>query len=272
MTERARFVALHAEGLHSVADLAARFGVSRKTAYKWLARYAAGGLERLAASTRWRTSPRSGTPSTPRPTRRSKRSSSWPARSTRRGGRASSSRGSPSGTPTWCSPQPRPPAPSSSATGSSSLDGGVWPPIRGAVRSSPTPRATCGRPTARGSARSGPVQDRRRRLLLPADRLRRPLTLRPRLRGARLGRAGRRAPRLRPALPPPATAGRGARAAPLDPHRQRGPVRHPGHLRALAAVGAVGTDRAPGLQNRPGALFTRLPLPRSRCPSVPPTP
>jgi len=48
MTERARFVALHAEGLHSVADLALRFGVSRKTAYKWLARYRDGGLDALA--------------------------------------------------------------------------------------------------------------------------------------------------------------------------------------------------------------------------------
>ena len=48
MTERARFVALHAEGLYSVADLASRFGVSRKTAYKWLARYRDGGLDALA--------------------------------------------------------------------------------------------------------------------------------------------------------------------------------------------------------------------------------
>ena len=48
MTERARFVALHAEGLYSVADLATRFGVSRKTAYKWLARYRDGGLDALA--------------------------------------------------------------------------------------------------------------------------------------------------------------------------------------------------------------------------------
>ena len=48
MTERARFVALHAEGLYSTADLATRFGVSRKTAYKWLARYHDGGLDALA--------------------------------------------------------------------------------------------------------------------------------------------------------------------------------------------------------------------------------
>ena len=48
MTERARLVALHAEGLYSTADLAARFGVSRKTAYKWLDRYRDGGLDALA--------------------------------------------------------------------------------------------------------------------------------------------------------------------------------------------------------------------------------
>ena len=48
MTERARFVALHAEGLYSTAELALRFGVSRKTAYKWLARYRDGGLDALA--------------------------------------------------------------------------------------------------------------------------------------------------------------------------------------------------------------------------------
>lgn len=48
MLQRARLVALHAEGLHSVAELAARFGVSRKTAYKWIDRYAKGGTDALA--------------------------------------------------------------------------------------------------------------------------------------------------------------------------------------------------------------------------------
>ena len=32
-------VALQVEGFHSVAELAVRFGVSRKTAYKWVDRY-----------------------------------------------------------------------------------------------------------------------------------------------------------------------------------------------------------------------------------------
>ena len=34
MLERAKLVALHTEGLYSVAELADRAGVSRKTAYK----------------------------------------------------------------------------------------------------------------------------------------------------------------------------------------------------------------------------------------------
>ncbi len=48
MLERTRLVALHREGLYSVAELARRFGVSRKTANKWIARYRDGGAEALA--------------------------------------------------------------------------------------------------------------------------------------------------------------------------------------------------------------------------------
>ena len=48
MLERARLVALHSEGLYSVAELAARAGVSRKTAYKWIDRYREGGADALA--------------------------------------------------------------------------------------------------------------------------------------------------------------------------------------------------------------------------------
>lgn len=47
MTERARFVALHGEGLYSMTELCARFGISRRTGYKWLARYETGGLSAL---------------------------------------------------------------------------------------------------------------------------------------------------------------------------------------------------------------------------------
>jgi putative transposase len=45
--ERARLIALHEEGLYTMTELCARFGISRKTAYKWLARYRAEGLAGL---------------------------------------------------------------------------------------------------------------------------------------------------------------------------------------------------------------------------------
>ena len=48
MLERAKLVALHAEGLFSVTELAQRAGISRKTAYKWIGRYADGGADALA--------------------------------------------------------------------------------------------------------------------------------------------------------------------------------------------------------------------------------
>lgn len=47
MLERAAFIAAHESGLYSVAELADRFGVSRKTAYKWLTRYREGGPDGL---------------------------------------------------------------------------------------------------------------------------------------------------------------------------------------------------------------------------------
>ena len=45
---RARLVAAHLDGLYPVSELAARFGVSRPTVYKWTARYRDGGAEALA--------------------------------------------------------------------------------------------------------------------------------------------------------------------------------------------------------------------------------
>ncbi len=48
MLERAQLIAAYLDGLYSVAELAERHGVSRKTAYKWLARYRHGGPEALA--------------------------------------------------------------------------------------------------------------------------------------------------------------------------------------------------------------------------------
>ena len=48
MLERAKLVALHLDGLYSAAELAERFSVSRKTAYKWIERYHEGGTGALA--------------------------------------------------------------------------------------------------------------------------------------------------------------------------------------------------------------------------------
>ena len=47
MKERHQFIAQYDSGLYSLSELAARFGISRKTAYKWLARYHKQGLEGL---------------------------------------------------------------------------------------------------------------------------------------------------------------------------------------------------------------------------------
>jgi putative transposase len=50
--ERARFIALHEEGLYSMSELCDRCGISRKTGYKWLARYEAEGLAGLEERSR----------------------------------------------------------------------------------------------------------------------------------------------------------------------------------------------------------------------------
>ena len=42
MSERKRFVDLHLRGEHSIAELCRRFGISRKTGYKWLRRFFEG--------------------------------------------------------------------------------------------------------------------------------------------------------------------------------------------------------------------------------------
>jgi len=39
MSERKRFVDLHLQGEHSIAELCRRFRISRKTGYKWLRRF-----------------------------------------------------------------------------------------------------------------------------------------------------------------------------------------------------------------------------------------
>jgi transposase len=43
MDQRVQFIADYQRDVFDVADLARRYGISRKTAYKWIERYAAGG-------------------------------------------------------------------------------------------------------------------------------------------------------------------------------------------------------------------------------------
>lgn len=50
--ERARFITLHEQGYYSMAELATRFGISRKTGYKWLERYQSGGMDALEEQSR----------------------------------------------------------------------------------------------------------------------------------------------------------------------------------------------------------------------------
>lgn len=47
MDERVRFISAHQSGLYSVAELCRQYGISRKTAYKWLDRYAQDGPQGL---------------------------------------------------------------------------------------------------------------------------------------------------------------------------------------------------------------------------------
>src|SRR5690606_20371501 len=52
MAERAKFVLAAEEGLFSMSELCQRHRISRKTGYKWLARYREGGLEALKDQSR----------------------------------------------------------------------------------------------------------------------------------------------------------------------------------------------------------------------------
>jgi putative transposase len=52
MSERLRFVSLHREKLYSMTELCARFHISRRVGYKWLARFEAGGAAGLEARSR----------------------------------------------------------------------------------------------------------------------------------------------------------------------------------------------------------------------------
>jgi putative transposase len=67
MSERLRFVSLYREKLFSMTELCARFHISRRVGYKWLARFEAEGAAGLEA----RSGPRS--PRRVAPSRRWKR-------------------------------------------------------------------------------------------------------------------------------------------------------------------------------------------------------
>ena len=63
MRERGRFIVNYGSGLYTMSELCERFGVSRKTGYKWAARYGGEGLSRA-----WRIArvPRITAPTEPR--------------------------------------------------------------------------------------------------------------------------------------------------------------------------------------------------------------
>ncbi len=48
MDQRTAFIADHRQGLYAVTGLCARYGISRKTGYKWLDRFAEHGRGGLA--------------------------------------------------------------------------------------------------------------------------------------------------------------------------------------------------------------------------------
>lgn len=62
MFERARFLDAHQTGLYSMTELCQRFGISRKTGYKWLARFESDGGEGLQDRSRAPQSSPSRTP------------------------------------------------------------------------------------------------------------------------------------------------------------------------------------------------------------------
>ena len=47
MEEKVRFIADHLNGVFYVIELCERYGISRKTGYKWVDRYVEGGIKGL---------------------------------------------------------------------------------------------------------------------------------------------------------------------------------------------------------------------------------
>lgn len=56
MNERIKFISAYLEGAESFSELCERFKISRKTGYKWVERYEAGGVKNFEEKSR---SPRS---------------------------------------------------------------------------------------------------------------------------------------------------------------------------------------------------------------------
>ena len=89
MDQRLQFVADHQRGLYAMTTLCARYGVSRKTGYHWLARYGSRAMRPRARAGCTRGA-------TPRPVARTRSTGRWPrscsrrGASIRRGGRRSS--------------------------------------------------------------------------------------------------------------------------------------------------------------------------------------
>jgi len=52
MDQRLKFIAAYLTGAETIAGLAREFGISRKTAYKWIERYTRGGVDALAERSR----------------------------------------------------------------------------------------------------------------------------------------------------------------------------------------------------------------------------
>jgi transposase len=52
MDQRTAFITDHQRALYSMTDLCARYGVSRRTGYKWLTRFAEGGRRGLRDQSR----------------------------------------------------------------------------------------------------------------------------------------------------------------------------------------------------------------------------
>ena len=52
MEERTRLAILAEEGTYTVSELATQFGISRKTAHKWISRYQQGGVGAMVERSR----------------------------------------------------------------------------------------------------------------------------------------------------------------------------------------------------------------------------